>query len=247
MTGQVDARTASQLADLVAGVVSGDLDRVIAVAGAIAEVPQEKLDDRALRVDVHVIVSEFQGTPLDRLNLGRVLQEFFGTLRRHRVRCPADIILLIKALTTIESVARDLDPTFELVSFVQPYLEDLVSKRYSLSALKGRFQRGVVQYLELFENLPRELGPIFSQLRRNKLAVNLEHRGLDRITQTIEHASRNISFALIIAAMLVGSSILVLAARSPGMGVLSAVGIGGLITAAVLIVLMIVSNRRRRG
>jgi ubiquinone biosynthesis protein len=133
------------------------------------------------------------------------------------------------------------------VSFVKPYLEDLVSKRYSMSALKGRFQRGLLQYLELFENLPRELGPIFSQVRRNKLAVNLEHRGLDRITQTIEHASRNISFALIIAAMLVGSSILVLAARSPGMGGLGAVGIGGLITAAVLIVLMIASNRRRRG
>ena len=245
MTGQVDARTARQLADLVSGVVSGDLDRVIAVAGAIADVGQEKLEDRALRADVNAIVSEFQGTPLERLDLGRVLQSFFGTLRDHRVRCPADIILLIKALTTIESVGRELDPSFDMVGFVKPYLEDLVSKRYSLSAIKGRVQRSLLQYLELVEDLPGEVRPIFSQLRKNKLAVNLEHRGLDRLTRTIEHASRNISFALIIAAIFVGSAILILASRTTG--AFSSIGIAGFVAAALLVVVMVISNRRNRG
>lgn len=246
MTGQVDSRTARQLADLVTGVVSGDLDRVIAVAGSIVDAGQEKLDNRALRADVHAIVSEFQGTPLDRLNLGRVLQEFFGTLRTHQVRCPADIILLIKALTTIEAVGRDLDPTFEMVGFVRPYLEALVSKRYSLKAMKGRLRRSLLQYAELLEDLPNELRPIFTQLRRNKLAVNLEHRGLDRLTRTIEHASRNISFALIISAMLVGSSILVLAARNPGMSVFTTLGLAGFAASVLLIILILISNRRHR-
>jgi len=247
MTGQVDNRTARQLADLVAGVVSGDLDRVIATAGALADVSPERLEDRALRADVHAIVSEFQGTPLERLNLGRVLQNFFGTLRAHRIRCPADIILLIKALTTIESVGRDLDPSFEMVAFVRPYLENLVAKRYSASALRSRFQRTLLQYAEFAEDLPGELRPLLSQLRRNKLAINLEHRGLSRLTRTIEHASRNISFAVIIAAIFVGSSILILAAKAPGLTPFTAIGIAGLAGAAVLVVLMVITNRRIRG
>lgn len=247
MTGQVDAKTARQLADLVGGVVQGDLDRVIAVAGALADVGQEKLEDRALRSDVNAIISEFRGTPLERLDLGRVLHDFFGTLRKHRVRCPADVILLIKALTTIEGVGRDLDPSFDMVSFVRPYLENLVSKRWGPSALQGRLKKSVLQYLELIEDLPGELRPIFSQLRKNKLAVNIEHRGLDRLTRTIEHASRNISFAVIIAAIVVGSSILVLAARNVGMGALSTFGVAGFLAAAVLAVVMVITNRKRRG
>jgi ubiquinone biosynthesis protein len=247
MTGQIDARTARQLADLVNGVVSGDLDRVVAVVGAIADVPEEKLHDRSLRADVQAIVSEFQGTSLDQLNLGGVLQNFFKALRAHQIRCPADIILLIKALTTIESVGREVDPSFEMVTFVRPILEDLVSKRYSVSAISDRFQRSMLQYLELVEDLPSELRPILTQLRRNRLAVNLEHRGLDRVTHTIEHASRNISFALIIASIFVGSSILVLAARSPGMSAFMTVGVAGFVATAVLVVLMIISNRRYRG
>jgi ubiquinone biosynthesis protein len=247
MVGQIDARTASCLADLVAGVVSGDLDRVITAAGEITGVDQEKLDDRSLRTDVHALVSEFQGTPLERLNLGRVLQDFFNALRSHRIRCPADIVLLIKALTTIESVARELDPSFEMVGFVRPYMEDLIRKRYSVSALKGRVHRSLLQYLELAEDLPAEVRPILTQLRKNRLAVNLEHRGLDRVTRTIEHASRNISFALIISAMLVGSSILVLASRGSGVAAYSTVGIAGFVSSAVLTALMIISNRRNRG
>lgn len=247
MTGQVDARTARQLADLVNGVVSADLDLVMSSAGAITNVEQEKLEDRTLRADVNAIVSEFRGTPLEQLNLGGVLQDFFATLRTHRIRCPADIVLLIKALTTIESVGRDIDPSFEMVSFVRPYLEDLVGKRYSATAVSGRFKRSALAYLELIEDLPGELRPIFTQLRKNKLAVNLEHRGLEKVTRTIEHASRNISFALIIAAMLVGSSIIVLASRSPGMGAMTALGIAGFASSAVLVLVMIVSNRRSRG
>jgi ubiquinone biosynthesis protein len=101
--------------------------------------------------------------------------------------------------------------------------------------------------LELVEELPQELRGIFTQLRRNRLAVNLEHRGLDRLTSTIEHASRNIAFALIIAATFVGSSILVLAARSSGTPAITGVGVAGLCVAVVLGVVMILHNRRRKG
>ncbi len=244
MTGELDSRTAQQLADLVSGVVSGDLDRVIGVAGALADVGPEKLEDRSMRSDAQAIVSEFRDTPLERLNLGRLLQQFFNVLRTNQIRCPADLVLLIKALTTIESVARGLDPAFEMVEFVRPHIERLVQKRYGFGAIRARLQRSLLQYTELAEDLPGELRPLLSQLRRNKLAFNLEHRGLGRLTHTIEHASRNIAFALIIAAMLVGSSILVHAARDPGLGALNALGIAGFMAAAVLVVLMIISNRR---
>lgn len=247
MTGQVDERTARQLGELVTGVVDGDIERVISAAGAIADVSSEKLDDRALRADVNQIISQFKGTPFERLNLGQVLQDFFATLRNHNVRCPADIILLIKALTTIESVGRDLDPSFELVPFVQPYLEELVKKRYGTTAIYTRLKRGLLQYLELVEDIPSEIRPIISQLRKNKLAVNLEHRGLDRLTHTIEHASRNIASALIIAALFIGSSIVILSSHTQGLTTLTILGIAGLAAAAFLTILMMLRNRKERG
>ncbi|MBL8885085.1 MAG: hypothetical protein JNK16_00375 [Phycisphaerales bacterium] len=246
MTGEIDARTARQLADLVSGVVSGDIDRVMGVVGDLGDVPPERLEDRKLRNDVHTIVSQFQNSSLDQLDLGRLLDDFFGALRANKISCPADLVFLIKALTTIESVGRAVDPTFPLAEFVRPYVEKLVEKRYSFSALRGRAQKSLLNYIELAEDLPAELRSLLTQVRRNRFAINIEHRGLTKLTHTIEHASRNISFALIIASMLVGSSILILAARNAGMGALTAIGVAGFVAAGVLVVLMIITNRRLR-
>lgn len=246
MTGEIDARTARQLADLVSGVVGGDVDRVIRVVGMLGDVPSEKLEDRVLRNDVHAIVSQFHNVSLDQLNLGKLLDEFFAALRSNKISCPADLVFLIKALTTIESVGRWLDPTFPLAEFVRPYVEKLVERRYSFSALRSRAQKSLLNYIEFAEDLPAELRSLLTQVRRNRFAINLEHRGLTRLTHTIEHASRNISFALIIASMLVGSSILILAARNAGVGALTAIGVAGFLAAVVLVVLMIITNRRFR-
>lgn len=244
MTGQLDSRTAQQLADLVSGVVSGDADRVVAVVGVLGDLDPSKLEDRGFRADVRDFVSRFQNVPLDQLNMGPLLQEFFGRLRSHHIRCPGDLVLLIKALTTIESVGERLDPDFQMVDFARPYIEKLVKRKYGVAALRRRITNSLMGYAELAEDLPAEIKFLFTQIRRNRLAVNLEHRGLTRLVNTIEHGSRNIAFALVISAMLVGSSILVLAARNPGTGGLWFLGIIGFITATVLAGLMILSNRR---
>jgi ubiquinone biosynthesis protein len=120
----------------------------------------------------------------------------------------------------------------------------MVERQYGFTAVRKRVQRTLLQYTELAEDLPREIRPILAQLRKNKLAVNLEHKGLHDLTRTIEHASRNIAFSLIVAAMLIGSSILVLAAQTPGLWALTALGIAGFVAAAVLTALIIISNRR---
>jgi len=246
MTGQAESRTTQRLADLVSGVVSGDVDRVLATVGALGDLDPAILEQAAVRADVRDFVSRFQNVPLDQLDLGPLLRDFFARLRKHRVRCPADLVLLIKALTTIESVGAELDPDFQMVEFARPYVEKLVKRRYGFSAMRKRLASSMLGYAELAEDLPGEVRFLLTQIKRNRLAVNLEHRGLGRLVNTIEHASRNISFALVISAMLVGSSILVLAAKDPGTGGLWFLGIAGFLAAAVLAILMVISNRRLR-
>jgi ubiquinone biosynthesis protein len=244
MTGHIDDKTQQQLADLIAGVVTTDADRVIAVVGALCDADPSKLEERPFRADVREFISNFKDTPLERLNMGRLLSEFFDKLRIHHIRCPADLVLLIKALSTIEAVGASLDPKFDMVGYARPYVEKLVSRKYGLGALRKRLESGLLRYAELAEDLPGDVRFLITQIKRNRLAINLEHKGLSRLTQTIEHASRNISFALIISAMLVGSAILVLADRNSSLGVLTALGIAGFLAAAILVVLILITNRR---
>jgi ubiquinone biosynthesis protein len=193
---------------------------------------------RRFRADVWEFISKFQTGSLSDLEMGTLLEEFFAKLKRHRLRCPADIVYLIKAITTIEGVAEMICPEFDLVGHVRPQIEGLVKRRYGFKAVRRRVQNSTLAYAELVENAPRDLKAFSKMIQQEQLAVQLRHDGLEDLTEEIEHASKNISFSLHIAALLVCGAILFLAdaAGSGSFGVLSALGtisvvLGGVVAA----------------
>lgn len=211
MTGSIDPHTQELLADLVHGTVNGELDRVIDVVVALTDMKPMEAASRRFRADVWEFISKFQTGNISDLEMGNLLQEFFTKLKRHRLKCPADIVYLIKAITTIEGVAERVCPEFDLVSHVRPQIEGLVKRRYGFSATKRRVQNTTLAYAELIENVPREAKAITKMLQQEQLAVQLKHQGLEQVTEELERASKNISYALNIAALLLCGSILFLA------------------------------------
>jgi len=247
MTGHIDPKTAELLADLTQGTVTGELDRVIDVVVALSDADPAIVSDRDFRADVWEFISHFQNANFSELRMGALLGEFFEKVRRHQLRVPADMVFLIKAITTIEGVGEDLCPEFDIVAHVRPTIERLVRRRYGIRALRRRVRNSFIGYAEFTEKLPRDIGQLLTAVRRQKLTMNLEHRGLDRVTSTLEHASRNIARALIITALIVGSSILVLAdsAGDPKHGVLTIAASAGFVLAVILAVLGITIGKKR--
>ena len=98
------------------------------------------------------------------------------------------------------------------------------------------------------EDLPDELRDVLDQLRRREFSVNLRHQGLDRLNDdTLEHASGTIAVGMVIAGLLVGSSVLILAERgTEGSTFLRGVGVTGIVIAMFLAITLPIRWIRRR-
>ncbi|MCK4871841.1 MAG: AarF/ABC1/UbiB kinase family protein [Phycisphaerales bacterium] len=246
MTGHIEPALAELLADLVQSVVNVDLDRVIDVAISIGDADPVIAHDRAFRADVWEFISRFTSSSFDQLDVGDLLQDFFDRIRRHHLRCPADMVFLIKAITTIEGVGEQIAPDFDIIGYVRPYIERLVRRRYGIRAMRRRLQNSMIGYSQLAEDLPRQVRSLMVNLERNRLTMNVQHEGLDRLGERIDRASVNIADALFVAALVVGSSILILADTASGTtGVLTVLAIIGYAVAASLTVSRILFRRRR--
>ncbi|MCA9284299.1 MAG: phosphotransferase [Phycisphaerales bacterium] len=243
MTGTIDPAGRLQLARVVHGAATGNVDEVMSAAIALADVDPETIDQRLLRRDIQDIVEQFHNVPLERFNLTAVLDQFFATLRRHHVTVPGDLVMLIKSLGSIEGVGRTLDPEFDMISCARPFIERLILEHSSPLAIARRMKDATAAYAHLLESLPEELSDLFSRLRRNRLTMNLELRGLARVTTAIEHASRNIAYALVIAALVVGSSILILSDKGSDRWLWTTVGTVGFILAGLIGSVMLAANR----
>jgi ubiquinone biosynthesis protein len=120
-------------------------------------------------------------------------------------------VFLIKAITTIESVGERLAPDFDIVAHVQPYVRRLVQRRYGFRAVRKRLQETLLGYADLLETLPAQVRSILQGLRRSRITINLEHRGLDRLTETIDRSSGHIAHSVFVGSLVMGSAILILA------------------------------------
>lgn len=234
MTGQLDRQTTEHLIDLVAGVIQGNIDKLCRVVMELTEADPAVTDRRDFRTDLQRLISRFHDTDLEHLDITSLLSDFFGMLQRYKIKCPSDLILLTKALTTIEGVAERFDPTFDVLSHVEPRIQKIVISRYGLHALKERMQKTLTGYLELFEDLPADLQRFLGHFRHSRFTLNLELRRIEHLADKIDLASRIMGVAMIIAALIVGSSILILADRmSDTPGFLGTLGIFGLILAGL--------------
>ncbi|MGB0766282.1 MAG: ABC1 kinase family protein [Phycisphaeraceae bacterium] len=247
MTGHVEARTSEHLADLIKSVIDGNLDRAIRATLSLAGADPVLETDRAFRLDAWEFISRFQVDDLAELDLGHMLGDFFELLRRWTIQCPADLVFLIKAITTIQGVGVRVDPDFDLIAQVRPYVERLVKQQYSLRAAKRRLLRSAGSYVELIEDIPSEVRIMFAHLKRKDFTVSLEHKGLDRLTSTIEHASRNLSLALIFASLLLTSAILFAADNEASrFGYLSIIGLVAMVGCAGFGLFMLLSIYRKQ-
>ncbi|MGW8193586.1 MAG: ABC1 kinase family protein [Desulforhopalus sp.] len=232
MTGHLDRKTTDQLINLVAGVVHGDIDKLCRVVIELTDVDPVVVDSRDFRIELRHLIGHFQDTDLQSLNITGLLSDFFSTLQRYHIQCPGDLMLLTKALTTIEGVAEEFDPTFDVLAHVEPQIQEIVVNRQSMGAIKDRIYKTLTCSLTLLEDLPRDLQRFLDHARHSRFTLNLELKRIEHLSERIDTSSRIMGIAMIIAALIVGSSILILADRmGHDSGFFGTLGILGLILA----------------
>ena len=246
MAGRVDEETVNELANLLYGVSCNDIDKVYDAFISLGNVQEDSISPRAVRRDLQDFLDQFTGVSFEKIQMSAVLQAFSEGLRKHHIQCPGDIILMIKALSTIEGVGEDLDPKFDLISYARPHLEKLVKRQYSRKAILGRLKKSGMKYLKMAEVLPGRAITVMERFSRNKMKIGIDVEGLERLTQSIHHASRQISYTVLIASMILASSVLVLASGRKGHSVLEWIGFIGFLASFVLAFFILLENFLRR-
>ncbi len=234
MTGQLDKKTTDLLIDLVANIIRGNIERLSRIVVELTDADPAITSRRDFRSELQHLVSLVQESDLQRIDISTLLRDFFAMLQRFHIQCPGDLLLLTKALTVIESVAEQFDPTFDVLSHVEPQIRDVVSRRYSLRAIKDRVFLTLARYLELFEGVPVDMQRFLDRIRHSSFTLNLELKRIEHLAEKIDMASRMMGMAMIISALIVGSSILILADHiSKNHGYLGTIGVVGLILAGL--------------
>ncbi|MEO0003130.1 MAG: hypothetical protein RLZZ22_822 [Pseudomonadota bacterium] len=248
MVGRLSEQRREQLMALLLGLVQQEPARVADVLtdwsgdGAV--------DHEALVAEIEAFVEQYRGVPLRQLKLAALLSDVVAILRHHHVALPADLSLLVKAFVTLEGMGRELDPDFDMAGEALPLLRQLLRERYQPAALLGRGWRRISELLGLLAGLPQDLSRLLRAARKGRLDIHVDVLDLRRIGNQLDRAANRLVVGIVIAALIIGSSIVMTVPGGPSWLGLPAFGLLGFLGAGLgsvwLLLSIWTSNRRDR-
>lgn len=218
----VMARDAGWLASVYLGMggATGDLDR------------PAFMTDLGVSLDRYYNASE-----VGRQSFSTILQEFVSLGRKHHIRLPGEVTMLVRAFAELESLVRKLDPQFSSLMAFRRYSGRLLKHALLPDMTIGRMAeayRVASAVREVAEDAPVTLRRLMGRLERGEPLFDIRHQSGGSLERHLLHASNRLAFALIIAAMVIGSAILLAAHSGPHWEGLPILGIAGFVIAGLL-------------
>jgi len=158
--------------------------------------------------DLREFLNKYSGLSVGEVTLGQALSELIALARRYRLRMPPVFPLLTKALVTAEGLARTIDPTINVYEVARPYAQRLLSERYRPEAVIDVVEEHALEYARYVEDVPEQIRLLMTELSDGELEVQLKHGGLDELLGSVDVLANRLVFAVITAALFIGSSML---------------------------------------
>ena len=233
MVGVVDRQTREIFVELVDSVVRRNESRAAQVLLRLTTW-DEAPDLRELERDLSDFMGRHLYRPLREIEVGKLLQDLLQLATRFRLRIPPDIFLMLKAISTVESVGRMLDPEFDMIAQATPFIEKAIADRFKPQRIGEDLSDLALRLYQFLHQFPKDMLDLAELLRRQKLSLQIEHKGFEKLLATHDQISNRISFAIIIAALIIGSALIILSKTPPLIYGIPMIGVIGFLAAACM-------------
>lgn len=233
MVGYLSDSTIEELSNVLVGVVRKDVQGVLRSFEALGISPQPE-DRPGLEAALTDFINRYYEVPLKGLEVSALMGDILEIVQKHHLRLPTNLSLMLKTMVTAEGLGKTLYPDFDIISEVRPYVRRITLRRYDP---RRRFREGLNMLDDLYRlagDFPQSARDILHKIRQGELRVQFEHRNLEELVRELHRSSNRIASALIIASLIVGSSLVVQVSLGPLIFGFPILGLLGYLLAAVL-------------
>lgn len=208
LVGHVDESKRELLVDLFLSVSKHDVARAVDVVLDLGR-NFRPVDRILLQTDIRDFIENYYGIPLERIAVGTLLTDFVKILSDHSIRYPAELMLWIRAVVTLEGIGRSLDPDFNLAQHLAPFIERVVRQRYDLKNLLYEWTGELRRILSAVHRMPTQIDATLQKINTDSIKFQLEHRNLDHLVTELDRSGNRIVIGMVMSSLILASSIVI--------------------------------------
>lgn len=241
--GRIPGELLRDITEWLIAILNKDVDMIAKIYLKLGII-SEDADIARFRIEMADFLDRYLSRPIDRIHLGEMINEITASAPRYRMRMPTVLMQLGKTVVTVESIVTALDPSISVMEIGRPYIRRLILGRIKPREWLKEAYGTLADLSEMARAMPFQLSQIITKLNKGKLKIDFESLGLENLIYEIDRSSNRITFGMIIAALIIGSSIMVWSNVGFKIFGYSAIGIIGYVLAGILGVGLVISILR---
>jgi ubiquinone biosynthesis protein len=194
-------------------------------------------DMHALEVSLHEFIQSYAIRGLHNNEMSTLLLQIKEIVIEHGLKVPGHFFLLARSLVTIEGVIEQLDPKLDLITLARPFMTKAITRKYNPLKIAKKLLNGLVDFANYMEEFPRDLKNAIRKINSGQIKADLTHKGIDPMVHTFHRIAKQLISAILIAAFVLGSALLIINKVTPlykdtsvygiiGMGIAAVIGLG---------------------
>jgi len=208
IVGRLTTSMASRLNEVVIAIAQKDTERIADALLKISVVGEDvNLDD--LKADIAEFVDKYYDISLGQLQISNVVHDMTDISSKYRIILDRQLNLLGRALAEIEGLGKRLDPDFNIIPLIQPFARGLVINRNSPGEILKKSSKIARDYANLITTLPGDIKIALDKAKSGKLRIEFKHIALEGLVSGLERSTSRLAFAIIIASLVVSSTLII--------------------------------------
>jgi ubiquinone biosynthesis protein len=233
MMGFLDLKTREVFSRFVIAIAQRDEG---AAAAALLRLAHAELDPfrPGFEADVAEFMHKHFYRPVGDLVFGKLLQNLFHLTQKHGLTLQADLSTVLKALSLMENLVCRLDPGHDIIAQARPFMKQVRLTQLGPRRLLREWQEFSTEAVAFVREMPVEIRRVMALLKEGRTLFRIHHHGLEPLMETLERIVNRLAFALVLAALIIASSLIVHAKVPPMWHDMSVPGVLGYMVAGVM-------------
>lgn len=154
------------------------------------------------------VIMESENSRAKDLQTGRILIQLNRLALTTHIKLPVEINILGKILLNLDQIVAMLDPDFDLRAAIQRNVHEIMRKKMISELKPENFFSTLIETKHFLEKMPERMNLISENLANNDFKIKIDAIDEKRVTDGFQKVANRITLGLIIAAMIIGASML---------------------------------------
>ncbi len=208
MVAKFSPKLMEKIMMLLVGMSKKDGDEITDALLEMSEYDAATANINDFRKKINHLVMESSGTKAEDMETGRILLQMNRIAADEGLQIAVELNILGKILLNLDQIVAVLTPDYNFQEAIKKFIKRMVNKKMKKELKPENAYGFLLDNKKLLENLPGRLNKITEKLANNEFEIKIQALDEKRLTDGFQKIANRITSGLIIAAMIIGASLL---------------------------------------